>query len=250
MDAKSTLYVLHHGWPAALKQIFSIAATDAMPRFIVPNVHAAAPPELAIGGASLFEQVVNPLQRLFDRKGRGCRVVLATNLRNASRHTVSSAMYHNVQRARLPWWLQSHQDVQTGYILANDSNVHTGAAFSRAAAAREVSCAAAALSHMDLIGRTEELSSFVHALRRVLAPNATAADRMPPLGYRNPSGLKAKEGVQTFGPSELNASELELVAAASRGDDALYRRFCRKNCTDMVGVPWVGTARSTALCRP
>ena len=77
--------------------------------------------------------------------------------------------------------------------------------------------------------------------RRVLAPNATAADECLLWGTE-PIGVEGKRGrpnVRSFG---LNASELELVAAASRGDDALYR-FCRKNCTDMVGVPWVGTAR-------
>ena len=105
---------------------------------------------------------------------------------------------------------------------------------------------------MDLVGRTEELGTFVNALRRVLAPNESAAvDDAPPLPYKNPSGLVDYEGHHTLDPidpTELNASELALVRAASRGDDALYRRFCRKECKDMVGVPWRRTTGAKPVC--
>ena len=142
---------------------------------------------------------------------RGCRILIATVLREAKALAKSDIFYNHVPRDELMRNLVHRHDFQSQFLFTSKNGPNCNGGF------RADSCAAGArrlLADFDLVGRTEELPAFIDALRRLLHWPAAAvlADH---LSNPTPNDQKWR----------FNASEDRLLSQYTSEDELLYSSF-------------------------
>ena len=188
----------------------------ARPRVVVHQHH---------GSPGLGQSLLQPLQGLKrGLRAKGCDLLLATVLREPGAHMRSMLFYIGVPAAALRPFVANLSDYQAKYIM-HGHEFGWPAPFtpwvvgSRAATATPalLQKASAALEHFDLVGRTDELQSFLAALTQRLA-GWPALDRV-----RHDNAVKKDLAQNIF---DVSTSDMRFICKHSAGDAVLYWRNC------------------------
>ena len=163
------------------------------------------------------ERTFRPMETML--AARGCSIKIATLIREAKALARSEIFYNRVPRDKLENHLRKRGNFLSQFLFKSAPGAHCNGGF------HAESCAAGArrlLGAFDLVGRSEELPSFIDALRRLLnwpASEVLTAHTINP----TPGALKW----------DFNASENDLLSRYTSEDKLLYSSFL---CSKALGL--------------
>ena len=193
---------------------------------------------LSFATPELYDQFLIPLRNLLN--SRKCELKLTTNLRLPVDRIISDAAYHKVPSERLFGFAAYGANRQTTWLTEkmgtlqfhwanvdmNDSHVEMNGSRVEMDGSR-VQCARSVLSHFDIVGRTEEMETFVRSLRWLIA--APSEVLWAPLrGLRNPTN-------HTF-IYPVSVEDRQALAEREHLDLALYNNFCGQQVRSIVPI--------------
>jgi len=180
------------------------------PSIAFVSQHHGAP---GLGGSDdMLRSTILPMRRALEAKG--CRLVLATVLREPVERTISSLFFNNIGRRQLPSWAASEgSNYQTKYLVGG---WRLATAQSRKRPSRvPLASASAMLSHFDLVGRTEAMSAVLQAMDRITGVEGGHGAATPQLNRGRTRRYS------------LTPSEVRLLHNHTWADASLYYRFCQ-----------------------
>ena len=170
-------------------------------------------------------------------KRKGCRLMLATALREPLAHAQSLAFYHGISRHRFDTFGASTANAQARYVMGSALGRQSG---DDETLRRET---LSTLDYFEAVGCTEAancggIAALLRTLHATLGWDAAAAESVAAErdgSWRNPTNSSAKY--------EVDAAMLEGARRHTRVDDAVYRSFVR---TD--GAPCPPRPRARLRC--
>ena len=207
------------GWHRVLKEL------EKPQPYVVISQHHTSPG--FSDDVSIWDAAIAPMRRRLADKGCGLR--LATLLREPVSRTASALFFNRVPHGDLPRWVSRDKqggNAQAKYLLRTNHYPESTTGNS----ADEwplLAPAAAALGRFDLVGRTEELSTFLSAVDRSLG--LPAASTTTSGGTIKVGGKEASTEVNVT-PEQfkysLTPSDRSAIERTNQVDTALYQRYC------------------------
>ena len=193
-----------------------------------PNPHPRLFLRLHNGGPGLvsyknmLETTLMPMKAKLEQKG--CGFLLVTMLREPASRSLSQMYYDNSCKddACAVAVVQKKSNFQTRYAIDNNCGYGVNSC-NRQLERKDLEAAKRALTHFDIIGRTEDFDTFTAALNKAmgwpLEQRAKSTNLTPKYFRFNVSDA----GIQKF--RDLN-----------RADNEMYRSFCSAATDDSVAV--------------
>jgi len=190
------------------------------PRIIVAQHHTS--PGFA---TTIVPQVLTPWRAILQAKG--CRLATATVLREPVERMQSNLGYNEIPTEDFEFFISDHSNFMARYIV-NTVPYAYGQPFD---AFRDqvqfLKPALWALTEMDLVGRTRELTTFLSHVDHLLGWSHGA------------SGAAPQHSLATKHKISLSPAQIRYIRERSQVDEQLYGHYCRVWCNSATCDPGV-----------
>jgi len=203
----------NHTWPDVLQ----LAREQKHPRWIVIHHVDAAPPGML--SEAFRKNILVPLECTL--RAKGCRLLRATVLRNAHERASSAAFYNKVPHCNYSSWVAEHAtDGILSFVLHNRLRLRRHNETHRMTS-EDLLQAQEALGEFDIVGRSEQLGTFLQAIDMLLPARLTTSSGMQPLA------LAARENPTPSAQKyELTNEEQAFTMARTVLDQELVSTAC------------------------
>ena len=165
-------------------------------------------------GEYFLDRVLRPLSCRWQQSASECKVVLTTVLRDPVARTISQAQSDGLPPAEFAAFARAQANFQTKYILfGTDWRVRSLFLANATVEQSLLGPVRSVLSHFALIGRTEELGTYLTALDSVM-------------DWAQPGSNHTAQGHRSKLRWNLTRTQAEDAHRFSTVDAELYRTFC------------------------
>lgn len=175
---------------------------------------------VALSNATLQRAFIKPLECWL--RGKGCRLVITTTLREAASRATSAAFYNRVPHERYSEWVAEHaSNGMTSFLLYNRLRLRRQNR-TLPMTKQSLGHAEAFLSGMHAVGRTEELTAYLAYMHHLLNGNSSSSALSSQVSRENATPERFKYG--------LTAEEQAWTRERTMLDQQLYESFCSDAC--------------------